>query len=195
MVMKQPTIGPLNAANGKPTGDPSMVSAKKGAICFTLWSRTHNNQRYEDLFPRLTDVVDFRKLTLSHRRFVRGAQFRLWKILSKNVFYPAMTRYIGHSYPIAFTVDTRQNPAWPKTQRVVVDVDDPVFDSAEIETLRLPQVKAIVVTTEQAKTLYRLRGITCPIHVIWPGVSIEQIESRRVEEINRNLKKKSAIII
>ena len=106
-----------------------MVAGKKRAICFTLWSRTHNNPRYTELFPRLTDVVHFRKLTLSDRRFMRGVQFRLWKILSKKVFYPAMARYIGHSYPTVFTVDTRQIPAWPETQRVVVDVDDPVFDS------------------------------------------------------------------
>ncbi|MPZ76994.1 MAG: glycosyltransferase [Deltaproteobacteria bacterium] len=194
MAMKQLTVGPI-ADNRNPPGDHSMVAEKKRAICFTLWFRTHNNPRYADLFPRLTDVVQFRKLTLSDRRFVRGLQFRLWKTLRENVFYPAIARYIADGYPTVFTVDTRQIPAWPKTQRVVVDVDDPVFDSTEIETLKLPQVKAIVVTTEQARAIYRGHGITCPIHVIRPGVSIEAIDPCRAEEIRQNFKRESDVII
>jgi glycosyltransferase involved in cell wall biosynthesis len=172
-----------------------MIAKKKTAICFTLWSRTHNNPRYADLFPQLTDVVQFRKMTLSAWRLVRGLQFRLWTILSVRVFYPAMARYTGHGYPTVFTVDTRQIPAWPKTQRVVVDVDDPVFNPTEIETLKLPQVKAIVVTTKQAKAIYRRHDITCPIHVIPQGVSIEQIDPRKIQNICDQFKEDSDVVI
>lgn len=173
----------------------SMVTEKKQAICFTLWFRKHNNPRYAVLFPQLEPVVQFRKVTLSHRRILRGLQFRVWKALRRGLTYPAVARYFAGRYPTVFTVDTHQIPAWPENQRVVVDMDDPVFSPTEFQILKLPQVKAIVVTTEQAKAIYRQQGITCPIHVIPQGVSVEQIDEKRIREIGAQFKKDRDVVV
>jgi glycosyltransferase involved in cell wall biosynthesis len=164
-------------------------------VCFTHWFRQHNNPRYAALFPYLQPVVRFHRVTLSRRRLVRGVQFRLWKALSETVIYPAAARYFGRRYRTVFTVDIRQIPAWPETQRVVVDMDDPVFSSREIKILKSPQVKAIVVTTEQAKTIYRQQGIACPIYVIPQGVSLEHIDPSRMREIRRRFREDRDVVV
>lgn len=173
----------------------SPMPDRKRAICFTLWFRKHNNPRYAVLFPRLEPLVEFRKVTLSHRRVVRGLQFRVWKALRRRVTYPAMARYFAGRYPTVFTVDTHQIPAWPENQRVVVDMDDPVFTPTEFQILKLPQVKAIVVTTEQAKSIYRRQGVTCPIHVIPQGVSVEQIDEKKIREIRAQFKEDRDVVV
>lgn len=175
--------------------DYSIRDQKKKAVCFTLWFRKHNNPRYADLFPHLEPIVEFRKVTLSHRRIVRGLQFRVWKALRERVTYPAAARYFAGQYPMVFTVDTRQIPAWPENQRVVVDMDDPVFTPTEFQILKLPQVKAIVVTTEQAKAIYRQQGVTCPIHIIPQGVSVEQIDEKRIGEIRAQYKGDQDVVV
>ncbi|MGH7767491.1 MAG: hypothetical protein ACREQP_08560, partial [Candidatus Binatia bacterium] len=164
-------------------------------VCFTLWFRQHNNPRYAALFPYLETVVRFHRVTLSRRRLVRGVQFRLWKVLSERLIYPAAARYFGHRYRTVFTVDIRQIPAWPETQRVVVDMDDPVFSPREIEILKLPQVKAIVVTTEQARTIYRRQGIACPIYVIPQGVSVEQMDPGRIRDIRARFREDRDVVV
>jgi len=173
----------------------STITDKKQAICFTLWFRKHNNPRYADLFPHLEPLVEFRKLTLSHRRVLRGLQFRLWMAVRQTVAYPAVARYFAGRYPTVFTVDTHQIPAWPENQRVVVDMDDPVFTPTEFQILKLPQVRAIVVTTEQAKAIYRQQGITCPIHVIPQGVAVEQIDEKRIREIRAQFKQERDVVV
>jgi glycosyltransferase involved in cell wall biosynthesis len=172
-----------------------MKPENKPAFCFTLWFRNHNNPRYAVLFPHLEPIVQFRKVTLSHRRVVRGLQFRLWKAFRERVTYPAVARYFAGRYPTVFTVDTHQIPAWPENQRVVVDMDDPVFTPEEFQILKLPQVKAIVVTTEQARTIYRQQGVTCPIHVIPQGVSMEQIDEKRIRDIRTQFKGDRDIVV
>jgi O-antigen/teichoic acid export membrane protein/glycosyltransferase involved in cell wall biosynthesis len=172
------------------------TAADKKALCFTLWFRNHhNNCRYAVLFPQLAWAVQFRKLTLSHRRVLRALQFRLWMALRRKLIYPAVARYFGGRYPTVFTVDTYQIPAWPEAQRVVVDMDDPLFSPTEIEILKLAQVKALVVTTERAKAIYQERGVTCPIHVIPQGVSLEQIDPKRIREIRAQLKGDRDIVV
>jgi glycosyltransferase involved in cell wall biosynthesis len=167
----------------------------KPAICFTLWFRSHNNPRYAELFPRLTQVVQFHKVTLSHRRIVRGVEFRVWQAARRKVTYPAVARYFAGRYPTVFTVDTHQIPAWPESQRVVVDMDDPVFTPIEFQILKLPQVKAIVVTTQQAKMIYQQNGISCPIHVIPQGVSVDQIDEQRIRDIGAEFKGKQDLVV
>jgi len=164
-------------------------------VCFTHWFRQHNNPRYAVLFPYLEPVVRFHRVTLSHRRLVRGVQFRLWKALSESVIYPAAARYFGRRYRTVFTVDIRQVPAWPATQRVVVDMDDPVFTPREIQILKSPQVQAVVVTTEQAKAVYRREGVACPIYVIPQGVSVDQMDSDRVRDIGARFRKDRDVVV
>jgi glycosyltransferase involved in cell wall biosynthesis len=173
-----------------------MISHKKSVLCFTLWFRKHhNNPRYAALFPQLAQEVDFLTLTLSHRRLVRALQFRIWMALRRHLIYPAVARYFGARYPTIFTVDWSQIPAWPEAQRVVVDMDDPVFSPLEIGILKLPQVRAIVVTTEQAKRIYEENGVTCPIHVIPQGVGIEQFAPEKIDSIRTQFRKESDIVV
>ena len=173
----------------------STTRGTKQAICFTLWFRKHNNPRYAALFPQLESVVQFHKVTLSHRRVLRGLQFRVWTTLKGSITYPAAARYFAGRYPIVFTVDTHQIPAWPENQRVIVDMDDPVFSPGEFQILKLPQVKAIVVTTELARTIYRQQGVTCPIHIIPQGVSVEQCDEKRIREIRAQYKADGDVVV
>ncbi len=168
---------------------------KKQSVCFTLWFRAHNNPRYADLFPQLAQVVNFRKVTLSRLRILRALQFRTWMALKRRVIYPSVARYLAGRYRTVFTVDTHQIPAWPRSQRVVVDMDDPLFTQEEIATLKLPQVKAIVVTTEQAKEIYRQHDINCPIYIIPQGVSVEHLDSKSVRQIRAQRRGQGDMVI
>ncbi|MGH7769291.1 MAG: glycosyltransferase family 4 protein, partial [Candidatus Binatia bacterium] len=56
-------------------------------------------------------------------------------------------------------------------------------------------VKAIVVTTEQAKTIHRQQGITCPIYVIPQGVSVEQIDPSRMRDIRRQFREDCDVVV
>jgi glycosyltransferase involved in cell wall biosynthesis len=77
---------------------------------------------------------------------------------------------------------------WPSHKSVVVDIDDPVFTPAEVYALNMPQVKAIVVTTEKAKQIFRDLGVNRPIHVVPQGVSIGHTDRRKIQEIRRQFK-------
>lgn len=128
-------------------------------------------------------------------RQVRDQEFGLGMALRRKVIYPEMARYFASRYPTVFTVDIHQIPVWPASQRVVVDIDDPYFAPAEIEILKLPQVRAIVVTTEQARKLYQQQGVTCPIHVIPQGVSFEHIDPNRIGEIRTQFKGDRDVVV
>ena len=168
---------------------------QKQSVCFTLWFRTHNNPRYAELFPQLAPVVNFRKVTLSQLRVLRALQFRTWMALKRSVIYPSVARYFAGRYRTVFTVDTYQIPAWPRSQRVVVDMDDPVFSTEEFATLRLPQVRAIVVTTEQARNIYRQHGITCPIYIIPQGVSVEHLDVKSARRIRAQCRTDGDVVV
>src|SRR5688572_22055144 len=124
------------------------MTSNSKVICFTLWFPHHTNPRYADLFPRLSSVIDFNKVTLSRQRIIRGLQYRAWNLVSHCLIYPAALKYLARKYDTLFTVSYDQIAAWPKLKSVVVDIDDPVFSPEEVEALNLAQVKAIVVTTE-----------------------------------------------
>jgi len=158
------------------------------AVCFTLWFSTHNNHRYADLFPRLDGLVRFYKVILSRHHVLRALQYRLWRALSRKLLYPGVFRYLGQRYETLFTVDYYQIPAWPRRESVVVDIDDPVFSPTEVQLLNLPQVKTIVVTTAKAKTTFEQLGVTRPICVIPQGVSMEQMDPYKIQEIRTQFK-------
>lgn len=165
------------------------------AVCFTLWFSTHNNPRYAELFPRLDPIVRFHKVTLSHHRLVRGIQYRLWSAFSGGLIYPGVLGYFARRYETLFTVDYHQIPAWPRHGRVVVDIDDPVFDQSEARLLNLPQVKSIIVTTHKAKQMFEQLGVTRPIWIIPQGVSMEQIDPCKVQAIRSRYKDESDWVV
>src|SRR5215470_15822060 len=165
------------------------------AICFTLWFPYHANLRYADLFPRLSSVVDFCKVTLSRQRVIRGVQFRVWNLFGRHLIYPTAIKYFARKYETLFTVSCDQIAAWPKDRSVVIDIDDPVFSSAEVEALNLPQVKAIVVTTAKAKSIFEQMGVVRPIHVVPQGVPVGQTEPQKVAAIRSEFKREGDVII
>jgi glycosyltransferase involved in cell wall biosynthesis len=171
------------------------MTSNSKAICFTLWFPHHANPRYADLFPRLSSVVDFCKVTLSRQRVIRGVQFRVWNLFSRRLIYPTAIKYLARKYETLFTVSYDQIAAWPKDRSVVVDIDDPVFSPAEVEALNLPQVKAVVVTTEKAKSIFEQMGVVRPIHVVPQGVPVGQTEPLKVAAIRREFKNENDVIL
>src|SRR2546422_2627196 len=140
------------------------MSSRK-AVCFTLWFSTHNNPRYAELFPQLTSVVQFYRITFHRLRFIRALQYRLWSLLRKRI-YRVVLRRLSRRYETLFTTDPDQICLWPRGNSVVVDADDPVFSLTEVESFNLPQVRGIIVTTEKAKSIFQQLDVTRPIHVI-----------------------------
>jgi glycosyltransferase involved in cell wall biosynthesis len=172
-----------------------MRADKNKAVCFTLWFPHHVNPRYADLFPRLSSVVHFRKVTLSRHRVLRGLQFRVWNLLRRQVIYPSAIGYLARKYETLFTVSYDQIPAWPHDRSVVVDIDDPLFTSAEVAALNLPQVKAIVVTTEKAKLIFEQLGVTRPISIIPQGASMEHIDPYKIQKIRTQFKGDRDVVV
>ena len=135
------------------------------------------------------------KITLNRHRLLRGMQYRLWHALRQRLIYPCVLSYLSRRYETLFTVDCSQIPMWPRPRSVVVDVDDPLFSADEIAAVNLPQVKAIVVTTEKAKSIFLNMGITRPIHVIPQGVPVGQTEPQKVAAIQKQFKSSSDVLV
>jgi glycosyltransferase involved in cell wall biosynthesis len=171
------------------------ATSNQKVVCFTLWFSAHNNPRYADLFPKLDPFVRFHKVILSRHRILRGLQYRAWRALKQKVIYPGALRYLGQRYETLLTVDARQIPAWPRHKSVVIDADDPVFSPTEAQLLNLPQVKAVVVTTEKAKTMFEQLGVATPICVIPQGISMEQIDPDKIQEIRTQFKRDGDLVI
>ena len=170
------------------------MNARK-AVCLTMWFPQHNNPRYAALFPRLAEVVRFRKFHLSERRLIRAAQYRLWNGLSRVLIYPTLINYLARKYETLYTIGTEQIRTWPRDRSVVVDLDDPMFTKAEVNALNLPQVKALIVTTNKAKMLFQEKGVTAPIHVIPQGVAMGQIDAAKRHEIRSRFKNENDIVV
>lgn len=162
------------------------------AVCFTFWLPDHNNVRYAALFPGLASLVRFHKVTFSRYRWIRGAQFRLWRGLDRQLIYPLASHRLAKRHRVLFTVDPRQIPSWKAN--VVADVDDPTYDAAEISLLKLPQVETIVVTTEKAKRMYEDLDIHKVIHVIPQGVSA-RFDPARAGRIRHQFRKDSEVVV
>lgn len=162
------------------------------AVCFTYWFQGHNNVRYAELFPRLSSVVDVRKVVYSRHRIVRGAQHRLWQRLRRRVVYPMALRRLRRKFHSLFTIDGWQIPFWDKG--VVADMDDPRYSATEVSLLNLPQVKAIVVTTGRAKDIFRQLGVKKPIHVVPQGVSVKTHDAG-AQRIRRQFVDDSDIVV
>ena len=171
------------------------MNRHKKIACFTFWFPSHNNPRYTALFPKLDSLVQFYKVTFSRQRLIRALQYRLWQALKKPLIYPIVLRYLARRYHTLFTVDMHQIPAWPRPKSVIVDADDPVYSSTEVRLLNLPQVKAIIVTTEKAKAIFQQLSVVNPIYVIPQGVSIDQIDLHKMRQIRTRFRRDTEIVV
>ena len=152
----------------------------KRIVCVTLWYPEHNNVRAEQLFPRLDPWVRFHKVPLSRSRLIRAAQTRIWRWLKRPLIYPLVFRYLARKYDTLLAFDTDQVSGWPKSNSVIVDTDDPRFSSTEVAFLGKRQVRAIVVTMDEARRAFRKMGVDKPIHVIPQGVDTEWLDRGRI---------------
>jgi glycosyltransferase involved in cell wall biosynthesis len=74
-------------------------------------------------------------------------------------------------------------------------MDDPLFSRDETRILNLPQVRAVIVTTERAKELYRQSGVLSPIRVIPPVLLMKELDPNRIEEIRTRLRGHRDLVI
>jgi len=79
------------------------------AVCVTLWFPEHDHSRYAALVPRLSSVVESRKVRLSRRRLIRAALDRLRHALSHALIFPAVIRDLCRLFEILFTVTTARS--------------------------------------------------------------------------------------
>jgi glycosyltransferase involved in cell wall biosynthesis len=152
-----------------------MTAAPKNRIAWTGgWHYAHNNPRQEELLPRLSNV-DRYYVHLPHFWPLRGVRRRIW--------LPLLVRWLGWRYPLLFSTDWRQ--IGMVRSRVVCDHDDPVFSDPEITALNLPNVAAVVTTSDAVRRNLQDAGVRRPIEVIPQGVAMKRADPERVRAIRR----------
>lgn len=162
------------------------------AVCFTTWRPDHNNTRYASIFPYLTPEIDFHTFHFSKQRLIRAGQGRLWNAAQDSIIYPTLLPLFNRRHENLYTIDFRQIPYWHG--RVIIDIDDPEFTTEEIRCLNLPNVAAIIVTTNRIKAILLERGITRKICVIPQGVSRTRLNADRVLEIKAKYKQDNLVV-
>jgi glycosyltransferase involved in cell wall biosynthesis len=148
------------------------------------WSREHNNSRYEELLPRLSNV-DRYYVDMHPWWPIRGLRRRIW--------LPLLTIWLGMQYPLMWSTD------WRKINlirnRVIVDHDDPLFRPEEIRALNSPKVAAVVVTSDAVRSKFLELGVRPPVHVVPQGVAIHPTDEKRVSAIEAEWKKAAREIV
>jgi len=135
----------------------------------SLWQRGHNNPRYAELLPRL-GRLDTCLLRLPEQRLLRGAGYRAFRA-SMRPFYDIALGRASDRYTSLLSLDFRQLRSWHGP--AVMDVDDPFFEDWDVEALKLPSLKAYVVTAARAGRRYESLGVEKPWVVIPQGVNLK----------------------
>jgi glycosyltransferase involved in cell wall biosynthesis len=162
-----------------------MTGATRNRIAWAgVWSRAHNNSRYEELLPRLTKV-DRYYVDLHPWWPIRG--------LRRRIELPLLTIRLGLRYPLMLCTDWRKI-GWIRS-RVVLDHDDPLFEPAELRALNAPNVAAVVVTSETVKAAFLELGVRSPVHVIPQGVAAAPVDEKRVKAIRNEWKRSAREIV
>lgn len=180
-------VEPVSMVAKRPAGQAGLK-----AVCFTSWLRGHNNPSHAELFARLGGVVDFRKMTFSRWRVMSSLQSRLWTAYGQSVIFPLVFRRLSRRYRTLFTVDPRQIPFWQKS--VILDMNDPSYDPPMLRLLRLPQVKAIVVSTKRTKEILLGLGVSALVHVI-PQIVPVRLDAGGCQAIRERFRKEADVIV
>jgi glycosyltransferase involved in cell wall biosynthesis len=136
------------------------------------WSREHNNPRYAELMPRLTNVDRF-YIDMHPWWPLRGIRRRLQ--------LPLLSFVLGRLYPLMLCTDWRQIRLFHAP--CVVDHDDPVYAREELAALSRPNVALIVVTTDGVRERLRAAGIKKRIEIIPQGIVPPVVENARIVKI------------
>jgi glycosyltransferase involved in cell wall biosynthesis len=160
-------------------------------LFYSLWSRGHNNPRYEELLPRLGRLDRYLLVRSGGRR--RGSvEYRVHRAAVR-LGNPALLGLAARRYRRLLTADNEQIRWFPG--QVVSDVDDPTFSTREVELLRRPNLAAYVVTAERAARRFEALGVEKPWHVIPQGVSLELIDPAAVDRVRRLRKHDGTIVV
>jgi glycosyltransferase involved in cell wall biosynthesis len=152
-----------------------------GRVLWTgLWFRRLTNARYDELLPRL-ERLDSARLTPPEGRIPRALAYRAWRSAAGTAFQRAVLRAAAGRYAGLLSTDFRQLELFPGP--TVVDVDDTDYSAREAELLRLPHVRAYVVTTERAARRFEALGVSKPWHVVPQGVSLRSFSDARTAEV------------
>jgi glycosyltransferase involved in cell wall biosynthesis len=152
-----------------------MTGRTKNRIAWAgAWHYAHNNRRQEELLPRLSNV---------DRYYVHLPPFWPVRWILRRIWLPLLVRWIGIQYPLVYSTDWRQIRML--RCRVVCDHDDPIFTTPEISALNLPNVAAVVVTTDLVRRNLHEAGVRAPIEVVPQGVAVGRVDPERVRLIRR----------
>ena len=162
-----------------------MTGAARNRIAWAgAWSREHNNSRYEELLPRLSNI---------DRYYVDMHPWWPIRGLRRRIGLPLLTIWLGMRYPLILGTD------WRKINlirnRVVIDHDDPLFEPAEIRALNAPNVAAVVVTSDAVRSKFLKLGVRRPVRVIPQGVAAAPADAKRVRAIRAEWKKTAREIV
>jgi glycosyltransferase involved in cell wall biosynthesis len=162
-----------------------VTGAARNRIAWTgAWSREHNNSRYAELLPRLSNV---------DRYYVDMHPWWPIRGLRRRIGLPLLTFWLGLRYPLMLCTDWR-TIGWIRN-RVVIDHDDPLFDAAEIRALNSPNVAAVVVTSGVVKKRFLDLGVQKPVFVIPQGVAVASIDAKRVRAVRTEWKRSAREVV
>ena len=161
-------------------------------VWFGIWFRHHNNARLAELLPRLP-MVDVHQILLSSNPLIWRIQFRLHSRVYPRLVYPFTFKRLSKEYGFLFCTGLYQIQLFDGG--IVVDADDPTFSPKEMELLSHPRVRAVVTTTEILKERFIEKGLTKDIVIMPQGVSLRDIDEKKVEEIAKQYKSPGDIVI
>jgi glycosyltransferase involved in cell wall biosynthesis len=162
-----------------------MTGAARNQIAWAgAWSREHNNSRYEELLPRLSNV---------DRYYVDMHPWWPIRGLRRRIQLPLLTVWLGIRYPLILSTDWRSIASI--RSRVILDHDDPLYTVAELRALNAANVAAVVVTSESVKRRLSESGVRNPVHVIPQGVAIRPVDEKRVRAIQAAWRKSAGEIV
>lgn len=144
---------------------------------YSTWNnKRHNNCRYTALLPRLRMVVP-KFYTITKLRIVAYLQEYLYHKVIEPLYIPRLAK----KYRGLFCTDVSQIHLF--SGPVVVDIDDPNFDSDLIDRLNNDCVVAVITTTEQLRDKLISDGLQPPCYVIPSGVDIQHIYPETVQHL------------
>jgi glycosyltransferase involved in cell wall biosynthesis len=158
---------------------------------YNLWFRGHNNRRSEELLPRLRRVDPYLYLC-ADRQPLRGAMYRAWRA-SRPRSDDLVLGAIGKRYRQLFSTDFEQVEHFDGD--VVVDIDDPFFTERECELLSRPNVRACVVTGDQAAALFREAGVTTPIEIIPQGADLATVTPELIAAVGAANRRQDTLVL
>jgi glycosyltransferase involved in cell wall biosynthesis len=146
------------------------------------WHGRHNNCRYASLLPRLTLVEpDYKRL--SQWSIISGVQRRFDRWFLRYTWEPLWMQLLARQYCGCFGTELHHIDLFPGP--IVMDVDDPKFDTDLVSRLNHPRVVSVVTTTSLLRSVLIESGLKAPCFVIPSGVDLEGIDSAKSQRLMR----------